>query len=110
MSRHTLNDGVTPDPAITEELFDRWWPEIAPPAKLIGAYCRQEISWEDFEREFLNHLKSSTAAVRLRHLAALSRNGTITILCVEPTPEHCHRRLVAEACRRINPLLDVIIE
>jgi uncharacterized protein (DUF488 family) len=66
--------------------------------------------WRIFESEFNLHLQSPTAAVRLRHLAALSRNGTITILCVEPTPEHCHRRLVAEVCKEIDPSLEVIIE
>ncbi|HEY7092470.1 MAG TPA: DUF488 family protein, partial [Ktedonobacterales bacterium] len=29
------------------------------------------------------------------------------LLCAEPTPEHCHRRLVAEAFARLEPGLEV---
>ncbi|MDR3581672.1 MAG: DUF488 domain-containing protein [Candidatus Pacebacteria bacterium] len=118
MSRHTLSDGITPDSAITEDLFDKWWPELAPPDDLIRWYygekkrkvLSQEEIWSIFEPEFNLHLQSSAAEPRLHYLAALARNGVTTILCIEPTPEYCHRRLIAEACRRINPTLTIIIE
>jgi uncharacterized protein YeaO (DUF488 family) len=115
MSRHTLNDGRTPDTEITEASFDEWWPELAPSDALLGWYYRQpqppsrEI-WETFEEEFLYYLHCPTAEMYLFHLAELARYHNVKILYIEPTPEHCHRRLVAEACRRVDPSLKIIIE
>ena len=109
MSRHTLTDGVTPDPDITEASFDLWWPELAPPPRLIGSYYRYELSWEDFEDGFRRHLETPEAQQFLRWLIALAERTTVTILCVEATPERCHRRLIAEACRKMEPSLRIII-
>ncbi|MDO9231385.1 MAG: hypothetical protein Q7U36_02815 [bacterium] len=42
MSRHTKEDGVTPDERIVEGVtFDEWQKDFAPPVKLIGAYYRK---------------------------------------------------------------------
>ena len=110
MSRHTLNDGVTPDEEITKESFDEWWPELAPPLSLIGAYYKQGLPWKDFEREFRNYLQLPQAQARLQSLVALAQSSTVTILCIESTPEHCHRRLVAEMCHDMDALLEILIE
>ena len=115
MSRHTLRDGRTPDREITNASFDEWWPELAPPDALIGWYYKQEQPpsreiWETFEEKFLYYLRWTDAGMYLRHLAELAHYGDVTILCIEPTPERCHRRLIAEACKRIDPSLRIIIE
>lgn len=110
MSRHTLNDGETPDPEITDASFDEWWPELAPPPSLIGAYYKRNLPWVVFEREFKSYLRLCEQNKRLQTLMKLAKNSNATILCIEPTPEFCHRRLVAEACREIDPLLEVLIE
>lgn len=110
MSRHTLNDGVTRDGEITDETFDMWWRELAPPPQLIGAYYNRGLPWQDFERDFKIFLCLPHIQARLRSLIALARDSSVTILCIEPTPERCHRRLVAEACRDIDPSLEVFIE
>ena len=110
MSRHTLSDGITPDPEITLATYDEWWPELAPPAHLIGSYYKRGLEWKLFEEEFVKHLSSSRAQTRLWQLIALSQNSPITILCIEKSPAQCHRRLVAEACKKMDPFLEVIIE
>ncbi|MBI5803556.1 hypothetical protein HY448_02625, partial [Candidatus Pacearchaeota archaeon] len=43
MSRHTLNDGITPDERITSEKFNLHVPELAPPLKLIGDYYKRNL-------------------------------------------------------------------
>jgi len=40
MSRHTLDDGKTPDERITSDKFNHHWTIFAPPLKLIGSYKR----------------------------------------------------------------------
>lgn len=111
MSRHTLSDGVTPDPEISPASFEEWWRELAPPPRLIGAYYRSEIMWREFEAGFSKHLAEfPPAQTRLRQLVAMAKVRDVTIMCVEPTPEKCHRRLVAEAARALDPELQVVIE
>ncbi|MDD2807956.1 MAG: hypothetical protein PHW95_05580, partial [Patescibacteria group bacterium] len=56
MSRHTLNDGVTPYPEINMGSYDMWMTELARPPKLIGAYYRNEISWAEFAEQFNAYL------------------------------------------------------
>lgn len=110
MSRHTLADGVTPDPEILHEAYDAWWKVLGPPPKLIGAYCRGEISWEEFAEEFRAYLSLPQGGLYLLRLISCARAFSVTILCVEDAPEHCHRRLIAEMCFAIDPSLEVVIE
>ena len=109
MSRHTLDDGITIDPDITPELYDEWCPLLSR-GQLVGLLKRGEISWSVFQERFEWYLESPKVQSALYSLAKLAERQDVTILCVEETPEHCHRRLVAEACKKINPALEVIIE
>lgn len=109
MSRHTLADGVTPDPEITDDLYDEWWQELGPPPALIGAYYRRGMKWSDFESGYRAHLAQPEVAARLGRVAILSLREDITLLCLEPEPDYCHRRLVAEACQSLIQELEVDI-
>ena len=108
MSRHTLNDGITLDERITKDSFDNWKKELAPPLNLIGDYCKRSLPWEKFEIKYLDYLK--TVYLEIRNLAKNALKANITLLCVEETPEKCHRRLLAEICKEIEPKLEVIIK
>lgn len=110
MSRHTLIDGITPDPAIVPGTYDEWQKTLAPPPKLIGAYCRGKIGWDDFERLFRDYLLLPHVEVFVRRLIRRAEQSVVTIMCVEDDPAHCHRRLIAETCKAINPFLEVKIE
>lgn len=110
MSRHTLQDGRTPDTTIHDDMYDVWWPELAPPTSLLGDYYKRSLSWADFESRFDKHLASSAATAALNKLIELSYYGTAAILCTEGEPKKCHRRLVAEKCKLIVPELIVVIE
>lgn len=57
MSRHTLNDGTTPDGRL-EGRYDERWPELSPPAQLIRSYYKRRLSSDSFEREFVQYLGS----------------------------------------------------
>ena len=101
MSRHTLNDGVTPDNRIQQ--CDFHIPMFGPDSKLIGSYLRGDLNWDFFRREYLTRLKSNSRAIRkLKIFILLSLDYNITFLCVEDTPDFCHRRLLAEECQRID--------
>ena len=106
MSRHTLNDGITPDERIDKNLYDEWRRKFAPPLKLVGDYYRG-LSWEEFEKRYLDYL--GTINQKIKELVETASSKDITLLCVEESPERYHRRLLAKECKRIKPKLEILI-
>ncbi|MBI2669463.1 DUF488 domain-containing protein, partial [Candidatus Woesearchaeota archaeon] len=99
MSKHTLNDGVTPHPQITPDHYQSHMPGLAPPLKLIGSYYKRGLPWQEFESAYKEFLQTPGVAEQVKSLAHQSLTKDITLLCIEETPEKCHRRLLAEACK-----------
>ena len=108
MSRHTLRDGITPDKRIDENSYDEWLREFAPPLKLIGDYYKRNLPWEKFEERYLDHLKFIYDKVKKLSETALKKD--ITLLCIKESSEKCHRRLLAEECKRIKRELEILVK
>ena len=80
-------------------------PELAPSPEILDDY-RKDHDWERYVPRF-------EALMDARNIpAALDQSSfeqTVScLLCSEPTPEHCHRRLVAERLARSWPGVEVI--
>lgn len=43
MSRHTLNDGITPHPRINNSSYQEWNKVLATPEKLIGDHYKRNL-------------------------------------------------------------------
>ena len=110
MSRHTLSDGITPDQRITKDKYNEHIQELAPSDKLIGDYYKRNLSWGDFEKRYKKELNEPKKAERVKTLALKALKETVTILCVEEKPDFCHRRLLAEECKKHEPTLEVILQ
>lgn len=108
MSRHTLNDGVTPYPRIQIYGFDEWFLKLAPPLTLIGDYYKRGLSWEDFEKRYIDYIRQPPLPTFIQGLVRASLVSDITLLCIEDTAEKCHRRLLAEECQKYEPNLAVL--
>jgi len=108
MSRHTLEDGITSHPNISLDSYERWLPNLGPPLKLIGDYYKRNLPWKEFEKRYLNHLQQTEIQLEVKNLARISLELEVTLLCIEDKPEHCHRRLLAEECKKYQP--DLILE
>ena len=105
MSRHTLNDGVTPHPKIISSSYDEWLSSLSPPAKLVGDYYKRGLPWEQFEQRYLEHIRQPEIKNEFQKLAEKSLDSVITLLCIEESPKYCHRRILAEECKRYEPSL-----
>ena len=68
--------------------------ELAPTQPMLDA-SRQGGGWEHYERDFLELMRSR----RVEELPRELFDGAC-LLCSEPTPVHCHRRLAAEYLRQ----------
>jgi len=67
-------------------------PRLAPSPEIRTAY-RETKDWPMYESSFLQVMRDRDIP---RALEPLELDGTIALLCSEPGPEKCHRRLVAE--------------
>lgn len=71
-------------------------PQLSPTGEMLDAYRKDHKSWEVYEREFLALMEER----RIAKTDIQSANNNSLLLCSEETPEHCHRRLVAEHLQR----------
>lgn len=110
MSRHTLNDGLTPHPNINNSNYDKWLPIFSPPIKLLGDYYKRGLPWIQFEKKYLEHIRKPEVQTEVQNLARMSLNSMITLLCIEESPEYCHRKILAEECKKYQPSLVLSIK
>jgi uncharacterized protein (DUF488 family) len=67
-------------------------PELAPTKELLTAYRKKQIDWPEYERRFAEIL----AERRPEDTLSREELAGACLLCSEPKPDQCHRRLVAE--------------
>lgn len=68
-------------------------PLLAPTQELLADYQNKRLPWPGYEEQFL----ALMAARRVETVLDQGSFRTPTVLlCSEPTPEQCHRRLVIE--------------
>lgn len=80
-------------------------PELAPTPEILDAY-KTDGDWPAYEREFLPLMvERNTETVGREFLVRYRRP---CLLCAEPIPDHCHRRLVAEWWAEHLPNIEVI--
>ncbi len=80
-------------------------PELAPTLEILDAY-RADGDWAIYEVRFVPLLTERVAEGVGREI--LARYRAPCLLCAEPTPERCHRRLVAEYWARHLPELTIV--
>ena len=89
--------------------YDIWMPILAPSHKLLDDAHAKIIDWRSYEKRFNKEvIKGQKKYLKL--LIEMALKHKITILCWEKTPEFCHRRLVAEECKKINKELKIILK
>ena len=108
MSRHTLDDGKTPNEKIVNyDCFDSWFKILAPPDKLVGAFYRGELSRENYNKKYLGYLRTEKVSKIVKKIAGLARKTNITAECIEENANECHRNVFAKECQRYFPDLEV---
>ena len=80
-------------------------PDLAPTDEILDAY-KAGRDWVAYERAFLALLAERRAEEIGREL--LARYSRLCLLCAEPVPDRCHRRLVAEWWAAHLPNVEII--
>jgi uncharacterized protein (DUF488 family) len=65
---------------------------LAPPPELLKSY-RKDKDWPAYEAAFLNEMKERDVPEKVDTTLWATK---VALLCSEPGPEKCHRRLVAD--------------
>lgn len=121
MSRHTLNDGVTPDRDIACAP-EQHLKVLAPPDTLVGDWyrgCLGERNEETFQGAFRDRYlayidQTKAAQTTIYHLGVRALEADVTLMCIEESVTSgelllCHRRLLLEYATEIIPQLTVDI-
>lgn len=80
------------------------WTAVATEKELLKQWRNKEISWPEYEKQY-------TAMLKKRGISDMYTPEQLDhgcLLCSEPTPEHCHRRLIAEHLKEKNPDIEII--
>ena len=82
----------------------KWSKELGPSRELLDKWNSNEITWEDYVKQYCSEQSSSTAAkIEKDSLARMSIEKTVTLLCWERENDpHCHRHI-------LNKTLDGIV-
>lgn len=79
---------------------------LAPTEDLLKRYKKGETTWEGYEKEFTEIMKERNIGEHIRETYR-DTPKPLCLLCSEPTPEHCHRRLVADIFVQLFPDITV---
>lgn len=80
---------------------------LAPTEELLKRYKRGETTWEEYETEFADIMAARGIEA---HIGANYADvpAPVCLLCSEATPEHCHRRLVADIFAKVFPGSEIV--
>ena len=67
-------------------------PNFAPTKEILDAYKKKQINWDEYVSRFHQLIKER----KIENKIEAEELNNACFLCSEPTPEQCHRRLVAE--------------
>ncbi len=79
-------------------------PLLAPTKEILDAYKKNEITSSEYEKRFNGLLISR----KVHTLLSSSELHMACLLCSEPTPDKCHRRLVAEFFKKSFEDIEII--
>jgi uncharacterized protein (DUF488 family) len=80
-------------------------PDLAPTDAILDTY-KADHDWQAYVRAFRPLLDDRDAEAIGREI--LARHHSPCLLCAEPTPDHCHRRLIAEFWAAHLPDVEVV--
>lgn len=68
--------------------------EYAPTKDILDNYKKNVISWDDYVRQYIPLMQKRNVVQKF--VERFAKYEAVCLLCSEPTPEHCHRRLLSE--------------
>lgn len=92
-----------------DAIYDVWMPVLAPSHELLTDIHTEKIDKPEYNRRFHREVVLGQKKF-IRFLANIAATNEVTILCWEEIPDKCHRKLVAEACKELDPNLKIVLK
>jgi len=80
--------------------IDEWLKEIAPSGELRKWFDHKPERWEVFQKRYREELRAAEQQEQLRHLRALMRKGTVTLLFAAKDSERNNVKVLAGVLKR----------
>lgn len=80
--------------------------DLAPSEKILSNYKKKLIDWVDYEIEFSALMGARN--INNHIISNYPDEYNYCLLCSESTPEHCHRRLVAEIFAKVLKNVEIV--
>lgn len=106
MSSHVLAENWRlPDPRIVEKVtYDKWWPELAPPMKVVGDYYNKRITLEKLFEIYEMCLRTEVERQdRIHELVEMALAGNALVMCDEDDHRRCHRSVLLDVIEEHYP-------
>src|SRR5690606_529961 len=93
--------GVRKERYAADNWYDVWLPELAPSEALVAKAhaAASDKEWAAFMRAYRTEMKAPSASRTLDLLAALSKEGNVSVGCYCENEAHCHRSVLRELLR-----------
>ena len=78
--------------------------ELAPTKELLHKRRNENLTWEEFESQYINQL---TSEILENYLVEISEEKII-FLCSEAEPNFCHRQILTNELLKIDSSLNII--
>ena len=75
---------------------DEYTTKTAPSRALLREFKHEGLSWEDYVPRYLEEMSSEDANSVIRRLATMAKSDRITLMCICPDENRCHRRLLRD--------------
>jgi len=78
-------------------------PDLAPTKEILDAFKKKKGAWEIYQPKFLELMCTR----KIEKTLDPTQLDAACLLCSEETPDHCHRRLVAEYLQKKWPNVQI---
>jgi uncharacterized protein YeaO (DUF488 family) len=81
---------------ISRSAVDEYTTKTAPSRALLREFKHEGLTWEDYVPRYLDEMQEEEAQSAIKELAAKAKSGTITLMCICPDENRCHRSLLRD--------------
>jgi uncharacterized protein YeaO (DUF488 family) len=81
-------------------IYDVWFPNLAPSAELFASVNDEGISWERWRKKFIAEMRQPEPSRVLDVFAKLSHQTNFAIGCYCQHEERCHRSILRELLKQ----------
>jgi uncharacterized protein YeaO (DUF488 family) len=81
---------------VPKAAVDEYTTKTAPSRELLREFKHEGLSWEDYVHRYLQEMQAETAKSDITRLAEKAKSGRITLMCICPDENRCHRSLLRD--------------